>query len=304
MYCANVGDSRAVLCRGGRAIDLSRDHKAYSPQEMAIIVDSGGFIVNRRVMGQLAVGRAMGDANMKTGGRAVIPCDPEICACTLTPDDAFLLLACDGLFDVMSSQDAIDYIQAALAKGTDPDTICHNIATHAIDDLDSDDNVSVIIAVLTVSGGGSSAEAEPSALLGGTPGTIKEGPATTTASASKTAFKARAPPIVPSTKPSSAASVSFASASAASGATGATETSRPLSRKNSAMIARNWRQQAKRRASCTASEVQKPLPKRESSEYNDVVDAVVEDSVVVVNVGAGAEASGWAGAEANEDQEH
>ena len=54
---ANVGDSRCVLCRKGRAIGLSADHKPVLPAETARIVDAGGFVFMKRVMGQLAIGR-------------------------------------------------------------------------------------------------------------------------------------------------------------------------------------------------------------------------------------------------------
>jgi len=67
-YCANVGDSRTVLYRrGGQAMALSDDHKPSREDEARRIKAAGGFIINKRVMGELAVSRAFGDAEFKKG---------------------------------------------------------------------------------------------------------------------------------------------------------------------------------------------------------------------------------------------
>lgn len=65
MVCANVGDARAVLCRNGKAIDLSVDHKASRPDEQERIKKQGGYVVFGRVLGRLAVTRAFGDFDCK-----------------------------------------------------------------------------------------------------------------------------------------------------------------------------------------------------------------------------------------------
>ena len=74
---ANVGDSRGVLCRKGKAISLSKDHKPVRPDETARIVDAGGFVFMKRVMGQLAVSRAVGDANFKKDSCKVVVAEPD-----------------------------------------------------------------------------------------------------------------------------------------------------------------------------------------------------------------------------------
>ena len=65
MYCANVGDARAILCRNGKAIGLSVDHKAKRPDEQNRITNQGGYIVYGRVLGRLAISRAFGDFDCK-----------------------------------------------------------------------------------------------------------------------------------------------------------------------------------------------------------------------------------------------
>lgn len=65
LYCANVGDSRAVGSISGRDIALSRDHKPMDPNEFARIVHAGGFVSEYRVNGSLALSRALGDYKFK-----------------------------------------------------------------------------------------------------------------------------------------------------------------------------------------------------------------------------------------------
>lgn len=59
-YTANTGDTRAVLSRRGVALDLSYDRKGSDPEEMARVARAGGFVVKGRLMGTLAVSRALG----------------------------------------------------------------------------------------------------------------------------------------------------------------------------------------------------------------------------------------------------
>ena len=65
MYCANVGDARAIMCRQGQAVDLSVDHKAKRRDEVERIKSQGGYIVYGRVLGRLAISRAFGDYDCK-----------------------------------------------------------------------------------------------------------------------------------------------------------------------------------------------------------------------------------------------
>ncbi len=67
LYSANVGDSRTMICRNFEPMLLSQDHKPTREDESKRIRDAGGFVINNRVMGELAVSRAFGDVDFKKG---------------------------------------------------------------------------------------------------------------------------------------------------------------------------------------------------------------------------------------------
>jgi len=67
-YVANTGDTRAVLCRHGKALELTYDRKGSDPEEISRIIAAGGFVSQGRVMGTLAVTRALGDLQLKEQG--------------------------------------------------------------------------------------------------------------------------------------------------------------------------------------------------------------------------------------------
>lgn len=102
---SNCGDSRAVLCRNGVAIPLSVDHKPDRPDELNRIQEAGGRVIfwdGPRVLGVLAMSRAIGDNYLKP---YVIP-EPEVTVTERTAEDECLILASDGLWDVVSNETA------------------------------------------------------------------------------------------------------------------------------------------------------------------------------------------------------
>jgi protein phosphatase 1L len=110
LLVANVGDSRAVICRNGKAVALSDDHKPNRTDERQRIEDAGGVVMwsgTWRVGGVLAVSRAFGDRLLK---RYVVA-EPEIQEEKINDDVEFLVLASDGLWDVVSNQDAVTMVQ-------------------------------------------------------------------------------------------------------------------------------------------------------------------------------------------------
>jgi len=109
LYIANVGDSRAVLIANGRAVELSEDHKPNRADERMRIEGLGGRIIHYgtwRVEGILAVTRAVGDRRLKK----FITAEPEVRSHVLREGDDFLILASDGVWDVMTSQQAVDIV--------------------------------------------------------------------------------------------------------------------------------------------------------------------------------------------------
>ncbi|XAR58953.1 Phosphoprotein phosphatase [Bertholletia excelsa] len=105
MVVANCGDSRAVLCRNGKAVPLSTDHKPDRPDELNRIQAAGGRVIyweGPRVLGVLAMSRAIGDNYLKP----YVSSEPEVTVTDRTAEDDCLILASDGLWDVVSNETA------------------------------------------------------------------------------------------------------------------------------------------------------------------------------------------------------
>ncbi|KAK7530696.1 protein phosphatase-like protein 2C [Phyllosticta citribraziliensis] len=137
LYTANVGDARIVLCRKGRALRLSYDHKGSDENEGRRISNAGGLILNNRVNGVLAVTRALGDAYMKD----LVTGHPYTTETVIQPDqDEFIILACDGLWDVCSDQEAVDLVRNI----KDPQAASKTLVDHALARF-STDNLSCMI---------------------------------------------------------------------------------------------------------------------------------------------------------------
>eukprot|EP01129_Flabellula_baltica_P004604 TRINITY_DN1612_c0_g1_i1.p1 TRINITY_DN1612_c0_g1~~TRINITY_DN1612_c0_g1_i1.p1 ORF type:complete len:553 (+),score=94.38 TRINITY_DN1612_c0_g1_i1:1-1659(+) len=145
LYVANVGDSRAVLCRGDLAIPLTDDHKPNRPDEQLRIEMAGGEVISRtvipRVNGVLSVSRAIGDVSLKDPLPIVIP-DPEMSTYRLTPEDRFVVIASDGLWDVMSNDDVIAYIRKRMFVNRD---CIADLLTEKAKNIGSNDNITAVI---------------------------------------------------------------------------------------------------------------------------------------------------------------
>ncbi|KAK8967171.1 putative protein phosphatase 2C 75 [Platanthera guangdongensis] len=117
LLVANCGDSRAVLSRGGLAVPLSSDHKPDRADELARIEAAGGRVIyvnGARVQGILAMSRALGDKYLKP----VVICTPEIVISERTPEDECMIIASDGLWDVLPNELACNVARRCLAEGS------------------------------------------------------------------------------------------------------------------------------------------------------------------------------------------
>lgn len=125
----NAGDSRAVLCRGGQAVALSEDHKPTDPGEKQRIVKAHGWVeeirhqtgTQYRVNGNLNLSRALGDLEYKKdrtiGPEAqIISGCPDVEFFSRTPQDEFIVICCDGVWDVKTNQEVVNFVRGRLPE--------------------------------------------------------------------------------------------------------------------------------------------------------------------------------------------
>lgn len=129
---ANAGDSRCVISRKGQAYNLSRDHKPELEVEKDRILKAGGFIHAGRVNGSLNLARAIGDMEFKQNKflpaeKQIVTAHPDINTVDLCDDDEFLALACDGIWDCMSSQQLVDYVHEQLKTESKLSAVCEKV---------------------------------------------------------------------------------------------------------------------------------------------------------------------------------
>jgi len=142
LYVANVGDSRAIISKGGEAKQLSIDHEPGNSTEKEDIMKKGGFVSNMpgdvpRVDGQLAVARAFGDKSLK----AHLSVTPDIKEVEVDVDTELLILASDGLWKVMKNQEAVDLVK----KIKDPTAAAKQLAQEAVNRKSKDDISCIVV---------------------------------------------------------------------------------------------------------------------------------------------------------------
>ncbi|KAG5563009.1 hypothetical protein RHGRI_005677 [Rhododendron griersonianum] len=132
LLVANAGDSRCVISRKGQAYNLSRDHKPDLEAERERILKAGGFIHAGRVNGSLNLSRAIGDMEFKQNKflpaeKQIVTANPDINTVELCGDDDFMVLACDGIWDCMSSQQLVDFVHEQLNVESKLSAVCERV---------------------------------------------------------------------------------------------------------------------------------------------------------------------------------
>ncbi|CAL9175176.1 unnamed protein product [Musa hybrid cultivar] len=176
LIISHIGDSCVVISRTGKAEVLTNPHRPYgknrvSLEEIKRVRAAGGWIVDGRICGDLAVSRAFGDMRFKSKknemlmkgveeGRwsdkfvsriqfkgDLVTSSPDINQVALGSDVEFVLLASDGLWDYMKSSDAVSFVRDQLRQHGDVQLACEALARVALDRR-SQDNISIVIADL------------------------------------------------------------------------------------------------------------------------------------------------------------
>ena len=156
---ANTGDSRCVLCRDGKAMDLSKDHSPEDAKEKARVEAAGATVGDDgRVNGGLNLSRAIGDHQYKRNGglpleAQMISPEPDLVTVELGPTDSFVVLACDGIWNSMSSDEVIAFVRERLDRGEPAATVCEALldacmAPDAEGDGSGMDNETVVLLQL------------------------------------------------------------------------------------------------------------------------------------------------------------
>ncbi|KAI9583863.1 probable protein phosphatase CG10417 isoform X1 [Glossina fuscipes] len=157
LYVANAGDSRCVVCRNGKAIEMSLDHKPEDDEESARIMKAGGTVtIDGRVNGGLNLSRAIGDHGYKMNANLpaeeqMISALPDVKKLIVTPEDEFMVLACDGIWNFMSSEEVVNFVRLRIKdKNKKISQICEELfdaclAPNTMGDGTGCDNMTAVI---------------------------------------------------------------------------------------------------------------------------------------------------------------
>ena len=147
----NVGDSRAIICSGKIAKQITVDHKPLDPIEKQRIIKQGGKIYKDGLewrVGQLSLTRAFGDITSQYTKPI-----PDVFTHKITKNDKFLILACDGLWDVIENQVVVNFVlhhcyDSETGKRINENMNIADLLTRYAIKLGSSDNITVIVIFL------------------------------------------------------------------------------------------------------------------------------------------------------------
>ena len=109
------------------------DHKPWDKVELERIKGAGGYVMDGRVMGGLAVSRALGDYEYKAvDGKGPteqpVSAEPEVTAKERAhQEDQFVVLACDGVWDVMDNEELCAFVRSRMELWDDPKRVCNAV---------------------------------------------------------------------------------------------------------------------------------------------------------------------------------
>ncbi|KAL6523309.1 hypothetical protein OROGR_016912 [Orobanche gracilis] len=145
LFVANAGDCRTIICRAGNPYALSRDHVASCREERERAVGAGARVkwqvdTWRIGLAALQVTRSIGDDDLKP----FVTAEPEITEILLSAEDEYIVMASDGLWDVVSNADVVNIIRDTVKEA---EMCSKRLATEAVE-RGSKDNITVIVVFL------------------------------------------------------------------------------------------------------------------------------------------------------------
>lgn len=143
---ANVGDCRAILVGRAETVFSTQDHRPTDPTEQSRVEAAGGFVVRNRVFGLLGVSRSLGDKDFKTEDvSGSVISTPDISKIPLSPDHEFLVLASDGVWDRLSTEDVLTLVFKSLYADHMTCSEVSNLLVHKALVAGSGDDISAAI---------------------------------------------------------------------------------------------------------------------------------------------------------------
>ncbi|XP_066931681.1 protein phosphatase 1G-like [Clytia hemisphaerica] len=144
LYVANAGDSRCILCRNGKVVEMSKDHSPDVEEERKRIEAAGSKICSEgRINGGINLTRAVGDHAYKQNKdlppeEQAVTALPDVRVQDLTDEDEFMVLACDGIWNVMTNDEVLDFVRDRITANEKADEklklsqICEEMFDHCL----------------------------------------------------------------------------------------------------------------------------------------------------------------------------
>ncbi|EDR27492.1 protein phosphatase 2C, putative [Entamoeba dispar SAW760] len=154
IYCSNVGDSRCILFKNDTIFPLSTNHKPTLPKELSRITQAGGFVLNERVNGNLNLTRSIGDLMFKNQPQLsfknqIVTCFPDISIQLYDKSPQLLILACDGVWDVLTNEECVRKVLYYLHQRYTYQQISESILSDCVSKVPNSlvgcDNLTIII---------------------------------------------------------------------------------------------------------------------------------------------------------------